>query len=232
MGLPRLDVPTYELVLPSTNKKIKYRPFLVKEHKILLTMMEASDDEITRIVHELVDSCTFNALKVSELPHFDVEYIFTHLRAKSISEIVNVVVTCKNCNENYDASFNLENIKVEKNSKHSNKIMLTQDIGIEMKYPKFEDVIKILDSNDTSVVFSLVKKSITGIFQGDQYWNTNEQTDEEIDEFLNTLTKEQFVKIEEFFQSSPKVVQEFESTCSKCSTVNNSRIEGIQNFFV
>ena len=156
MSLPKQDVPTYELIWPSTGKKIKYRPFLVKEHKILLTMLESSDDEITRIINELVDSCTFNTLRIKDLPHFDVEYIFMHLRSKSISEIVNVVVTCNSCKETYNTSFNIEDVKIEKDPSHNNKILITKDIGIEMMYPKFEDVIKILDSNDASVIFNLV----------------------------------------------------------------------------
>ena len=107
MALPKLDTPTYELILPSTGTKVKFRPFLVKEHKILLTMSEADNSEVARIIRELVDVCTFNSLKISELPHFDIEYIFMHLRAKSISETVEVVVNCE-CGEKIDTSFNIE----------------------------------------------------------------------------------------------------------------------------
>ncbi len=107
MALPRLDTPTYELTLPSTGSKVKFRPFLVKEHKILLTMSEADNSEVARIIRELVDVCTFNKLKIKELPHFDIEYIFMFLRAKSISETVDVVVNCE-CGEKIDASFNID----------------------------------------------------------------------------------------------------------------------------
>ena len=113
MALPTLEVPTYELILPSTGAKVKFRPFLVKEHKILLTMSEADNSEVARIIRELVDVCTFKALKINDLPHFDIEYIFMYLRAKSISETVDVIVNCE-CGEKIDASFNIEDLKVIK----------------------------------------------------------------------------------------------------------------------
>ena len=232
MGLPILEVPTYELTLPSTGKKITYRPFLVKEHKILLTLSEASDNETARIVTDLVDVCTFNKINAKDLPHFDIEYVFMFLRARSISELVEVVITCVNCETKYDNSFNIENLSVEKADNHSNKIMLNETVGIELKYPKFEVVVTVFDNNDTDDVFKLVKKSVVGIFEGDSYWDANEQTDEDLEIFLNSLTKEQFEKVETFFTTSPKIVQIIESDCPNCSHHNTSRIQGLQNFFV
>lgn len=232
MALPKLEVPTYELIQPSTGKKIKFRPFLVKEHKVLLTMAEASDDEIARIVKELVDICTFNQLKVSELPHFDVEYIFMMLRAKSISEKVDVVITCGNCGEKYDSSFNIEELKVINQKATADKVMITDTIGIQLKYPNFSNVVKIFESDEVQVVFDLVKSCIKGIFDDKNFYDIREQTDEEINEFLESLTKEQFAKIEEFFINSPKIVQEIDTECPKCSHNNKSRIEGLQNFFI
>lgn len=232
MALPTLEVPTYELTLPSTGEKITYRPFLVKEHKILLTLAEASDDETARIVSDLIDVCTFKKLNTKELPHFDIEYIFMFLRARSISEVVDILVTCVNCDQKYDSSFSIENISVEKADNHSNKIMLTESVGIELKYPKFDQVVKIYDSENTNDVFDLVKKSIVGIFDGDNYWDAKDQTEEELETFLETLTKEQFEKLETFFTTSPKIVQVIESDCPHCQQHNTSRIQGLQNFFV
>lgn len=232
MALPKLDVPTYELTLPSNGKKIRYRPFLVKEHKILLTMVEASQDEVVRIITELVDVCTFNELKMSNIAHFDIEYIFMMLRAKSVSEKVDVVITCVECEEKYDASFNIEDIKVEKKEGHTNKIQLNETVGVEMKYPKFKDIVNVFDSDESEDVFKLVKNSIIGVFEGDSYYEFEEHTEEEKEDFLYSLTKEQFSKIEEFFVSSPKIVQQLETDCPKCSHHNTSRIEGLQNFFV
>lgn len=231
MSLPKLNTPTYELILPSTGKKVKYRPFLVKEHKILLTMSNAEDDEVARIVTELVDVCTFNVLDIKNLPHFDVEYIFLNLRARSIGEIVDVIVSCE-CGKKIDASFNIEDLKVEKAPNHTNKILLTEDYGVEMNYPLFSDVIKVFSSKDTSEIINLIIDSIRGVFGPDNYWDAKDQTREEIEEFVFSLTREQFDKIEEFFVTSPKVVQIIETDCPVCGKHNTSRLEGLSNFFV
>jgi len=232
MALPKLEVPIYELIQPSTKKKIKFRPFLVKEHKVLLTMAEASEEEVARIVKELVDVCTFNQLRVNDLPHFDIEYIFMMLRARSISEKVDVVITCANCNQTYDTSFNIENIKVETNDNFSDKIMINETIGIQMKYPNFESVVNVFENENIEVVLKLVQNCIRGIFDGENFYDIKEQTNEEIEEFLLSLTKDQFAKIEQFFLLSPKVVQSIESDCPHCNHHNYSRIQGLQNFFV
>jgi len=231
MSLPKLNTPTFELILPSTGKKVKYRPFLVKEHKVLLTMAEADNAEVSRIVNELVDVCTFNKLNVKALPHFDIEYIFLQLRAKSISESVEVIVNCE-CGNKIDAMFNIDDVKIEKDPKHTDKIMLTSDYGIEMNYPVFDDVVGVFASNDTSKVVELIINSVKGVFDKVNYWDAKEQTREEIEEFIYSLTKEQFDKIENFFVTAPKVVQTIETDCAKCGRHNVSRLEGLSNFFV
>ena len=195
-------------------------------------MSEASSDEVTRMVKEIVDVCTFNQLKVNNLPHFDIEYIFMMLRAKSIGEIVDVVITCGNCNEKYEGSFSIENISIEKNEKINDKIMLTDQIGIQLKYPTFDDVVDVFESNDAKDIFNLVRKSIVSVFDKDNFYDIKDQTEEEVNEFLESLTKEQFLKIEQFFADSPKLVQKLETTCTHCNHVNKSRIQGLQNFFV
>ena len=215
MALPKLDTPTYELILPSTGAKLKFRPFLVKEHKILLTMSEADNNEVARIIRELVDVCTFKSLKINELPHFDIEYIFMHLRAKSISETVEVVVNCE-CGEKIDTSFSIEDLKVVKPEGHSNKIMINDEIGIELKYPNIDDVVDIFATKDNQ----------------EDYWAAEDQTKEELEEFVFSLTKVQFDKLEQFFVTSPKIVQTIECDCPKCGKHNVSRLEGLQNFFV
>lgn len=231
MALPKLNTPTYELVLPSTGKKIIYRPFLVKEHKVLLTMSEAETEEVSRIIRELVDVCTFKKLDVNDLPHFDVEYIFMFLRAKSIGETVDVLVNCE-CGEKIDATFNIEDLEVVYGSGHTNKIMINDDIGVELRYPKLDDVVSIFATNDNQKVIDLIIKCIKGIFDKQDYWSAEDQTKEEIEEFVYSLTKEQFDKIEKFFVTSPKIVQTIECDCPKCGKHNISKLEGLQNFFV
>lgn len=231
MPLPKLDVPTYELELPSTGKKIKYRPFLVKEHKVLLTMAEADNQEVTRIITELVDTCTWGKLKIKQLPHFDIEYIFMMLRAKSIGEQVDVVVNCE-CGNKIDASFNIENITIEKQPGHSSKIMINHQYGVEMNYPKFTDVVDVYSTNDNGKVIDMIVNNVKGVYDQENYWDAKEQSKQDIEDFLYSLTKEQFEKIENFFVTAPKVVQIIESDCNQCGKHNVSRLEGLANFFV
>lgn len=231
MALPKLNTPTFELILPSDGSKVKFRPFLVKEHKVLLTMSEAENEEVARIIRELVDVCTFKQLKVDELPHFDIEYIFMFLRAKSIGESVDVIVNCE-CGEKIETSFNIEDLKVNKPEGHSNKIMIDVNIGVEMRYPNIDDVVGIFQSNDNQKVIDLIITSIKAVYDSDNYWETKDQTKQELEEFVYSLTKEQFDKLEKFFVTSPKIVQNIECDCPKCGKHNVSKLEGLQNFFV
>lgn len=231
MALPKLNTPTYELMLPSTGQKILYRPFLVKEHKILMTLAEADEKEVSRVVKDLVNVCTFEKLNVNKLPHFDIEYIFMNLRAKSIGEVVEVFVNCE-CGNKIETSFNIADLKVEKKEGHSNKIPLTESIGIEMNYPRFDDVVDVYSSNSNDKVIELIMDSIRGIYDADNYWEAKDQTKEELEDFVNSLTKKQFESIEEFFTTAPKIVQTIEADCPKCNKHNVSRLEGLSNFFV
>lgn len=231
MSLPKLNTPTFELTLPSSGQKIKYRPFLVKEHKVLLAMAEADNAEVARIVNELVDVCTFNTLDVKTLPHFDIEYIFLQLRAKSISETVEVIVNCE-CGNKIETNFNIDKLTIEKAPDHSNKIMLTNEHGIVMNYPQFSEVVEVFATNDTTKIIELIIKSVNGIFDSENFWAASEQSKEELEDFIMSLTKDQFDKIENFFVTAPKIVQIIETDCPKCGKHNVSRLEGLSNFFV
>ena len=231
MALPKLNTPTYELKLPSSGEKIRFRPFLVKEHKVLLTMSEAEDNEVSRIIRELVDVCTFKELKIKDLPHFDIEYIFMNLRAKSIGEIVDVVVNCA-CGTKIETNFNIEDLKVEVADGHSNKIMINNEVGIEMKYPNIDEVVGVFASEDSQKILDLIINCVKAIYDQSEYWDAKDQTRAELEEFIYSLTKEQFDKIEKFFTTAPKIVQVIETDCPDCKKHNTSRLEGLQNFFV
>ena len=231
MALPKLNTPTYELKLPSSGEKIRFRPFLVKEHKVLLTMSEAEDNEVSRIIRELVDVCTFNALKIKDLPHFDIEYIFMNLRAKSIGEIVDVVVNCA-CGTKIETNFNIEDLKVEVADGHSNKIMINNEVGIEMKYPNIDEVVGVFASEDSQKILDLIINCVKAIYDQSEYWDAKDQTRAELEEFIYSLTKEQFDKVEKFFTTAPKIVQVIETDCPDCKKHIISRLEGLQNFFV
>lgn len=231
MPLPKLETPTYELVLPSTNKKIKYRPFLVKEYKILLTSMDADADELSRVVKELIDVCTFNKIKIDKLTHFDIEYLFLQIRAKSISEISKIIVNC-DCGEKIPYNLDITKAIIENKENTNTKIIIDKDIGVEMRFPTFEEILELYENQNTENAIQIVKNCVEAVFTKDDYTDRTGFTEEELEEFLNSFSKSQFDKLENFFSSRPKVVQIVETTCPACSTVNKVRIEGIENFFV
>jgi T4 bacteriophage base plate protein len=229
MTLPILETPTYELILPSTNKKVKYRPFLVKEYKILLTSVGNDSKEVSRIVIELVDSCTFKSLDMNKLAHFDIEYLFLNIRAKSISETTDLIINC-DCGEKIEYSMDLTKIEVKKENTLVNKIMLTDDIGVTMRYPKFDEIIEIHNNVSSDKVIELVCNCIDAVYTKDDYHDSF--TKEDLEVFVNSFTKKQFDKLEDFFKNIPKIVHDISVKCSACGTVNNTKLEGLENFFV
>ena len=231
MALPILETPSYELILPSTNKKVKYRPFLVKEYKILLTTVEADVNEITRIVTELVDNCTFNKLDTSKLAHFDVEYLFLNIRAKSISETADIVINC-DCGTKIDYTLDITNLKVVKDEKTTNKVMLTEDIGVVLRYPRFDEMLDIRDNANSTRIVELITDCVDAVFTKDDYFDKTSYTNEELSSFTSSFTKQQFDKLEEFFRNIPKIVQHIEVDCPSCKKHNEVDLEGLQNFFV
>ena len=230
MPLPKLETPVYELILPSTGEKISFRPFLVKEYKILLTALESDTEEVTRIVTELVDVCTFNKLKINKLANFDIEYIFLNMRAKSIGEISNLSLQCKNCDNKISIQMDLTQAKIEKSSKHMSKIQLTDTIILEMRYPKFEEMVQIYENFKSEKIVNVLSACIKSVYTNDKVYD--EYTDEELLEFVNSFSKSQFDMLENFFLTMPKLVQEIEQDCNVCGAHNELKIEGIQNFFV
>ena len=230
MSLPKLQTPTYELILPSTGDKIKFRPFLVKEYKILLTTLDSENEEIYRVVTELVDACTFNKLKIDTLANFDIEYIFLNIRAKSIGEITNLLLNCNNCDNQISFDLNLTKAQVEKSPEHNSKINLTDKIIIEMRYPKFDEMIDIYQNFKSDRIVELLSKCIKAVYTEDTVYE--EYTKEELLEFVNSFSKNQFEMIENFFLTMPKLVQNIEQDCRECGAHNELKLEGLQNFFV
>ena len=231
MPLPILEAPTYELNLPSTGKKVKYRPFLVKEYKILLTALEADNKEISRVVTELIDVCTFNKLDVNKLSHFDIEYLFLNIRSKSISEIAEVVITC-DCGEQIDVAMDLTKAEVKTEGKLDNKVMITEDLGVVMRYPKFEEIIEIQENTKNENIINLICNCVDAVFTKEEYYDKTSYTNEELEDFINSFSKDQFGKLEDFFRKIPKIQQTLEADCPKCGKHNTATIEGLQYFFV
>lgn len=231
MPLPTLEVPSYELVLPSTKKKIRYRPFLVKEYKILLTSLEADTEEITRVVTELVDNCTFKELDISKLAHFDIEYIFLQIRAKSVGEISNLVLDCE-CGAKVFFDLDLTKITIENNNRTDNKVNISSNVGLVLRYPKFEEYVNLYDNLTTNNVFDKIADCIEAVYTDEEYLEKDSYTKQELIDFLTSFTKEQFDKLEDFFRNMPKVVQEINKKCESCQKENYIRLEGLENFFV
>lgn len=231
MPLPKLETPTYELTLPSTGQRIKYRPFLVREYKILLTSLESDAEEIHRVVTELIDVCTFNSLNASKLPSFDIEYIFLHIRAKSIGENTSTIITCKNCQNKIEHVVDITKATIHKNPEHTNKIEINDTITLEMRYPNFKEVLDIFEEANSDKIVELVCSCIDTVYTENEYYKLSDHTKEEIDEFINSFSKAQFDKLENFFLTMPKLKQEINAVCSNCNTKNEIIVEGLQNFF-
>ena len=240
MALPKIDTPVYELDLPLSKKHIRFRPFLVKEQKNLMMALEADDKEtIERNIKQVLTNCTITeGVDIDRLPVIDVEYYFVNLRARSVGELVENKYVCTNevdgkqCDNKMSAKFNLLDIKVNIDPTSKDIINLTDKISIKMKYPEFSLVEK-LSKKDSAVdiAFEVVIDSIEWIFDGEQYYNANESTKAELMAFIESLSQEQFSKLEEFFNHLPKLDKKVEMKCSKCGFDHTISMEGLESFF-
>lgn len=240
MALPKLDVPTYEIELPVSKKKIKYRPFLVKEQKNLLMAMESGDaGTIQQNVKDILYNCTVTeGIDIEKLPIIDVEYYFLQLRSKSIGEVVesryrcNNVVDGKECGNIMEKDINLNDIKVEMDDSVSPEIQLTDKVVIKMKYPEFgvvQDSLKYENIND--VTFNMVAESIEYIYDGEQFYYGHEAQPGEMLEFVEDMNQQQFTKVENFFNTLPRLKQTIEIDCKKCGFHHKIDVEGLESFF-
>jgi hypothetical protein len=241
MPLPKIDTPIYDLTLPLSNKKIRFRPFIVKEQKNLFMALESNDDEaIQENIKQVLRNCTLtDGIDIDDLPVVDIEYYFINLRAKSVGEIVENKYRCENvveekkCNNVMDISLNLTDIKVEGVVKGNDVIQLTDKISIKLKYPKFS-ILKSIRNMDkmTEIAMRMVAESIEYIYDGEQFYYANEVSVEELIEFVESLNQKQFQQIEKFFQEMPKLEKKIKMTCRKCGFKHSLDIEGLENFFV
>lgn len=240
MALPKLDVPTYEIELPLSKKKLKYRPFLVKEQKALLMAMESGDAaSIQHNVREILNVCTLTTgIDIDELPIVDVEYYFINLRAKSVGEIseskyrCNNIVNDKECGNVMESQINLTEIYPETEKVVDSEIKLTDKIVIKMKYPQFSLIKDSVNMDDIAeVTFHMIASSIEYIYDGEQFYYGKETPKEEMLQFVEGLNNQQFEKIEEFFINQPRMKRKVEMTCSKCGFQHSLDVEGLEGFF-
>jgi len=233
MALPKLNAPTYELELPSTGEKIKYRPFLVKEQKNLMLAVESEEDsQIKNAIAELISACTFEKIKPFEVPMFDIEYMFLRLRGKSVGEKVKVNILCPDDNETrVDVNIDLEKVGVQLEEEHTNEINVTDDIKIIMRYPTLNDMDQIKENQEIEQTFDVMKRCIAEIHDGETIHERIDISESELDEFVESLTTSSFEKMQEFFKTMPKVLHVVTVKNPKTKKKGKVIIEGIQSFF-
>ena len=236
MALPKLGYPTYELELPSNGKTVKYRPFLVKEEKVLLMALEAEDEkQIISAVKDLIKNCVISRIKVETLPSFDLEYLFLKIRAASIGEMINLNVTCTDDNETkVDAQININEVEVFKPEGHDPKIMFDDKTGIIMKYPSMKEFVDrefLQKEMKTEEIYDFIAESIDQIFDADEVYDKSTTTKKEFRTFVDSLTTKQFEKIQEFYTTCPKLSHTFTVVNPKTGKESEYKIEGLQSFF-
>jgi hypothetical protein len=240
MALPKLNVPVYEAVLPSTEKVIKYRPFLVKEEKILLTAMEAGEDSaMIPAVKRIINNCVEGNLDVDKLPTFDIEYLFLRLRAKSVGEKVTLGLKPWGCPKNNgelcenstQVDINLEEVNVIKTENHSNKIMLDDKIGIQLSYPDMSKLGKVDKIDTAEAGMNIIKDCIDMIYTEEEMYERGTFNDKELDEFVDSLNTQQFTLIKDFFDTMPVLKHTVKYKCETCGEDKETTIQGLNSFF-
>ena len=238
MPLPKIATPTYELEIPSIKKTIKYRPFLVKEEKILIIAMESEDPkQITEAVKTVIGNCVLTrGIKIEQLSTFDIEYLFLNIRGKSVGEQVDVLITCPDDGETQvPVSINLDDIKVQVGETHSRDIKLDDTLTLRMKYPSMQEFIKNNFNNESEIsvddTFDMISSCVEQIYSEEESWSTSDVTKKEILEFLGDLSSKQFKDIEKFFETMPKLSHTIKIKNPNTDVESEVVLEGLTSFF-
>ena len=237
MALPKIEVPTYELTLPSEDKKIKYRPFLVREEKILYIAMETGQNkEMINALKDVVGACTFDVLNVDRLPIFDIEYLFLQIRAKSVSEVTKFRAICPDDGKTYvETEVDLTKVEVQVDDEHTNRIILDSErnLGLILRYPTLKnyDIGRGLDNIEIDKVFNILIDCIDHIFEGDKIYPAKDTSKQELKEFIEGLPQDAFTKIKSFFDTMPKLKHEIEVTNPNTNVTSKIVLTGIADFF-
>ena len=240
MPLPKIATPQYTLDLPSTGKSIKYRPFLVKEEKILILALESEDvKQITSAIKQILKDCIITkGIKVEELPTFDIEYIFLHVRGRSVGEAIELIITCSDDGTTeVPVKVYIDEIQVQKDPNHSTDINLGDGLVLRMKYPSLNEFIKNnfdFSSNDVSSIeksFDIVSSCIDMVFNADECWAAADCTKKELNDWIETLTSQQFKEVEKFFNTMPKLAHTFKVTNPNTKKESEVTLEGLTSFF-
>ena len=238
MPLPKIATPTYELELPSTGKTIQYRPFLVKEEKVLVIALESEDTkQITTAIKTVIKNCILTrGIKVEQLPTFDIEYLFLNIRGKSVGEVLEVGIVCPDDESTpVTVEINLDDIKVQKNDEHTNKIKLDDEIMMQMRYPSLDEFIKnnfdLEGGSEMDQSFELIASGIDTIYTADEVWAASDCTKKEIREFIDSMNSSQFKEIEKFYATMPKLSHTIKVVNPKTNVESEVVLEGLASFF-
>ena len=241
MPLPKINTPTYELTLPSNKKKVKYRPFLVREEKILVLALESEDQkQITDAIIQIIGDCLITKnIDVTKLPTFDIEYLFLNVRSKSVGETVEVNVTCPDDGKTkVETSINIDDIKVIKDKNHKFIVQLDDKYSMKLKYPTLDQFIEnnfdfeMAEAKESvSAAMSMLSTCIDMIYDQEESWDASESTKEELDEFIDQLNTKQFQEVEEFFRTMPKLSHKLKVTTPQTGVESEVVLEGLASFF-
>lgn len=238
MALPLNSTPIYSLIIPSNNTKIDYRPFLIKDEKALMIAQQSEDPRVMmETLKQIIKDCIKDkTLDIDGLATFDLEYIFTQIRAKSVGENVELFLKCDTCEDEKavtQVNLDLTQLKVEKDPNHTDKINLYGDVGVKMKYPSLELITRLEGMNEENIeqLFDIVIECIDYIYTSTEIYHSKEQTREDLIEFLNNMTSDQFVKVQAFFETMPKLRKEIDYKCPVCGKEHHKVIEGLNSFF-
>ena len=233
MALPKLQTSEYKLTVPSTQEEIKYRPFLVKEQKILMMAQESGNErEIADAIGQLVSNCTFGSLDAITAPMFDVEYVFLQLRSKSVGSKVKVVVTCPDDEETrVDVEINLEDVDIQMHDEHTNIVNITDNISIVMKYPSLSDMEGFNVEGQVESLFDMIRRCVHEIHDGNDVHHRVDMSDKDLSEFIESMSTEQFERLSAFFETMPKLQHVVDVKNPKTKKKSEVLITGLQNFF-
>ena len=243
--LPKIDVPVFSINLLSTGKEIKFRPFTVKEEKLFLMANESSDlKTVVDTTKQVLNNCIISEVDVDKLPVFDIEYLFLNIRARSVSEVVNLNYKCNNeiknendegthkCGHTVQIDVNILDIKPKSDKKQDNKIQITDKVGIVMKYPTFDTIKKYDGQNESDIIMRLTADCVDYVYDDDQLYYAKDTPEEELIDFIESMQSKDLAKIKEFFDNMPKISKDLDFKCNKCGYEEKITVEGLESFFV
>ena len=232
MALPKINTTLYDLELPSSGKTVEYRPFLVREEKILLLALEGGEEkEMSRAIKQIITQCVLTeGFDINKIAMVDLEYLFLNIRGKAVGDISTISFKHE-CGEVIKLDIDLTKVEVIQNKNHSDLVQLTDDIMVRLSPPSIDDVIGAGNTNQIDLVIKIIRTSLLEIIQGEEIFSAQDHSAEELDEFVNSLNSGQFKKLQEYYESLPKLSQDVEYTCKKCEKTETETLEGLASFF-